>query len=55
MSRLIPIDQLEGYHGNCSGEFYVCMVEGMQLQSKGDLLLEAILLIAKIVLPWQPY
>ena len=34
------------------------MVEGtriMQIQTRGDLLSEAILLLANIMLPWQPY
>ena len=34
------------------------MVEGrriMQIQPRGDLLPEAILLLANIMLPWQPY
>ena len=34
------------------------IVEGiriMQIQPRGDLLSEAILLVANIMLPWQPY
>ena len=56
------LNNMQGCHGNCSGGLYVCaeyQVEGTCIMEIYNLkviyCLRQILLVANIMLPWQPY